>query len=58
MLWWLIVLSILVLYLLWKVYQITVWLKDFMKRLNTHLSVDCGCGAGGTWPPPEPPDWP
>jgi len=57
MLWWLIVLSMLVLYLLWKVYQLVTWLQDFLQKLNTHLSQDCGCGGGGTWPPP-PPTWP
>ena len=57
MLWWLIVLSILVVYLLFKVYKIISWLQTYFAAINQHF-VDCGCSAGQTWPPPDPPTFP
>ncbi len=57
MLWWLIVLSILVLYLLIKVYQILTWLLDYYNKINQHF-IDCGCQVGEAWPPPKPPPFP
>ena len=57
MMWWLITLTILVLYLLWKTYQIVNWLKEFYDRVLKQF-VACGCPQDKTWPPPPPPDWP
>ena len=57
MLWWLIALTVAVLYLLWKLASLLSWLNDYYDKVNQHF-VDCGCQAGGTWPPPKPPDFP
>jgi hypothetical protein len=55
--WWLIVLTILVLYLLWKTYQIVAWLKKLYDAVLAQMKA-CGCPQDKTWPPPPPPDWP
>lgn len=57
MLWWLIALTVAVLYLLWKLASLLSWLNDYYDKVNQHF-VDCGCQAGGAWPPPKPPDFP
>jgi hypothetical protein len=57
MLWWLIILSVLVVYLLFKVYQILKYLK-LLRELLIKQFVACGCPADPSWPPPEPPPFP
>lgn len=64
MLWWLIALSVLVLYLLYRVYQIISWLERFYSWLQMYYNainkhfVDCGCPGGEDWPPDQPPTFP
>jgi len=57
MLWWLIALTVVVLYLLAKVAALLSWLSKYYDAVNQHF-IDCGCPAGETWPPPKPPDFP
>ena len=57
MLWWLIVLTILVLYLIWCCIRVTRWLQVFYDAVIKHFEK-CGCPQEEGWPPPKPPRWP
>ncbi len=58
MLWWLIALSVVVLYLLIKLFQIMSWLKMYFDAVDKHFFDCCTCPGGTEWPPPKPPKFP
>jgi len=58
MLWWLIALSVVVLYLFIKLLQIMSWLKLYFDAVDDHFDKCCSCPGGIEWPPPKPPKFP
>lgn len=56
---WLIVLLLLlvVLYLVWKIQQLTSWMKLFHEAVLAQFEK-CACEQDKSWPPPGPPPFP
>ena len=59
MIWlWLIVLTILVLYLIKKTYEIITWLEKAQKAFIWIFETCCKTPSEGAWPPDDPPKFP